>query len=101
MDGKKSQAFARSSVNGEHGPHRVPQAREVIEERVLAETISGEIQLGTGVKQENPVTERSGGSLTALVYNGVLRCRYAGKTDENDRQNQQELAWPNNLACRP
>ncbi len=32
--------------------------------------------------------ERSGGSLPALVYNRVLRCRRACKTDENDCQNQ-------------
>src|SRR5579862_1889479 len=81
-------AFTRSSVDGEHGPHSVPQAREVIEERVLAETISSEIQLGTGVKQENPVAERSGGSLPALAYDRVLRRRHASKTDENNRQNQ-------------
>src|ERR1700690_4363557 len=80
--------FTRPSVDGEQGPHRVPQAREVIEERVLAETISGGTQLGTGVKQENPVAERNRGSLPALVYCRVLRCRRTSKTDENNRQNQ-------------
>src|ERR1700683_234582 len=80
--------FTRASVNGEHSPHRVPQACEVIEERVLAKTISGEIQLGTGVEQENPVAKRSGGSLAALAYDCVFRCRRASKTNGNNRQNQ-------------
>ncbi|MGA7684853.1 MAG: hypothetical protein WCA58_07560, partial [Terriglobales bacterium] len=53
------------------------------------ETISGEIQLGTGVKQKNPVAECSGGSLSALVYNRVLRCRRARKADQNNCQNQR------------
>jgi len=40
------------------------------------------------VKQENPVSERSSGSLSALAYDRVLRRRDARKTDQNNRQNQ-------------
>jgi hypothetical protein len=59
--------FARSSVDGQRGPNSVPQAGEVREETVLPETIGAGIQPGISVKQDDPVTELSGGSLPALA----------------------------------
>lgn len=55
--GQEKPAFTRFSVDSQQSPDGVCQSREVVEKRILAEPIGGNVEFRAAVKKEDPIVK--------------------------------------------